>query len=114
MTKKTIVWAVAMTLVLGAVALGGDAAGSVTLEGKITCAKCTIGAADAKECQNVLVVDQEGAAKHYYVVKNDVAEQFGHACKGEKGAVVTGTVADKDGKSWITATKMEPPQEKKA
>ncbi len=110
MTRRTVVWAVALTLVLGALALaGGD---SVTLEGKITCAKCALG--EAKECQNVLVVDQAGSQVQYYVVKNDVAEQYGHTCKGEKAAVVTGTVAEKDGKKWITATKMEPPPEKKA
>jgi hypothetical protein len=56
----------------------------VTVSGKITCAKCTLKKADAKSCQDVLVV------------------------AGEKGATVTGTVTEKDGKKWLTPSKMEP------
>ena len=112
--KKTSIVLLVTLMALSAFALAGDKADSVTVEGKITCAKCSLHAEDAKECQNVLVVDQGGTATQYYVVKNDVSEEYGHACKGEKAAVVTGTVAEKDGKKWITATKMEAPKEKKA
>jgi len=28
-------------------------------------------------------------------------------CTGEKGAAVTGTVTEKDGKKWLAATKMD-------
>ena len=80
----------------------------VTLTGSVMCAKCTLKKADAKACQNVLVVkDDKGVAKEYYVAANDVSEKFGHVCTGEKGAVVTGAVAEKDGKTWITPTKMD-------
>ncbi len=99
--------AAALVVVFGLVATASpvDAA---TLTGKIMCAKCTLKKADAKECQDVLVVtDDKGATKEYYVVKNAVLEKFGHTCNGEKAAVVTGTVAEKDGKTWITPTKME-------
>ena len=106
--KRTSFLVLIALLLLSTLAAAGDA---VTVEGKIVCAKCSLHADDAKECQNVLVVD---ASTQYYVVKNDVSEQYGHACKGEKAAVVTGTVAEKDGKKWITATKMEAPKEKKA
>lgn len=107
-------WALAAAIVavcsLGYLAVAGDA-GEVTVTGKIVCAKCSLHKADAKECQNVLVAQKDGGDVEYYVVKNDVAEAFGHACKGEKAVVATGMVAEKDGKTWITASKMEAPKE---
>ena len=96
----------ALALVAGLVA-AATAADEVTLTGQVLCAKCTLKKADAKECQNVLVVKDGDKTAEYYVEKNDVATQFGHVCKGEKDAVVTGTVSEKDGKKWIAATKME-------
>jgi len=30
-----------------------------------------------------VVKDAKGAAKEYYIAKNDVSEKFGHTCKGE-------------------------------
>ncbi len=90
-----------------AIAVPVATAEEVTLKGNIVCAKCTLKKADAKECQDVLVVGQDQAKKEYYITKNEVAEKFGHQCKGEKPAVVTGQVAEKDGKTWITASKIE-------
>jgi hypothetical protein len=104
--KSLILVAMAAVLVIGLV--GTAVAAETTLTGSLMCAKCTLKKADAKECQNVLVVKGEKEkTTEYYVVKNDVSEKFGHTCKGEKPAIVTGTVAEKDGKTWITATKME-------
>jgi hypothetical protein len=98
----------ALVLVAVVAVAGVASAADTTLTGSIACAKCTLKKADAKECQDVLVVkDAKGQAKEYYIAKNAVSEKFGHTCNGEKPAVVTGTVADKDGKSWLTATKME-------
>ncbi len=104
--KVLSVIAVAAVLALGFAVVASAA--DVTLTGSVMCAKCTLKKADAKDCQNVLVVkDAKGVAKEYYVAKNDVSETFGHVCTGEKPAVVTGAVAEKDGKTWITPTKME-------
>jgi len=97
---------VAVALVAGLVA-GATAGDEVTVTGNIMCAKCTLKKADAKECQDVLVVKGGDKAGEYYVEKNEVAKTFGHTCSGEKPAVVTGKVTEKDGKKWITATKME-------
>lgn len=83
-------------------------AADVTLSGNVACAKCTLKKADAKECADVLVVaGEKGATTAYYIVKNDVSEKFGHQCKGEKAATITGAVSEKDGKKWITPSKMD-------
>ena len=87
----------------------GDHSSQVTLTGSIACGKCTLHKADQKECQDILVVAAEGGkSAEYWLVKNEAAETFGHTCKGEKAATVTGTVMEKDGKLWLTATKFEP------
>jgi hypothetical protein len=106
--KRLTVLTLAVALLLGIVGFAA-AADETTLTGKIMCAKCVLKKADAKECQDVLVVkNDKGEAKEYYIAKNAVSEKFGHTCTGEKPAVVTGTVSDKDGKTWIDPTKMTP------
>ena len=108
---------IAMFAALAAVILAGipafAGADEITVEGQILCAKCSLKKADAEECQNVLVVDKKDSATEYYLVKNDVVETFGHVCQGKKPAIVTGTVEDKDGKTWLTATKIDAPGEGK-
>ena len=99
----------AAALGLASLALAADEAQTVTLTGKIACAKCTLHVEGAKECQNVLVTEQDGKTTDYYVEANAVAKKFGHPCKSEKAATVTGVVTEKDGKMWITPTKMESP-----
>jgi hypothetical protein len=87
---------------------GVAAAAEQTLSGYVACAKCTLKLPGATECQNVLVVkDQDGKNAYYYVAKNAVSDKYGHVCTGTKPAVVTGTVEQKDGKAWITPTRME-------
>jgi Family of unknown function (DUF6370) len=98
----------AMALVVGFVAVAS--AGEQTLNGSIMCAKCSLKKADATKCQDVLVTkDDTGKVSEYYIEKNEVAKAYGHTCQGEKATVVTGTVTEKDGKMWISATKMEAP-----
>ena len=99
----------ALALVLGVGSSGVATAGDeITVSGTIACAHCTLKKADAKACQDVLVSkDAQGATTEYYITKNDVAEKFGHVCQGETPATVTGSVAEKDGKKWITPSKME-------
>jgi len=79
-----------------------------TVAGKVMCAKCSLKKADASKCQDVLVSkDDAGEVTEYYIEKTDAAKAFGHVCQNEKHAVVTGTVAEKDGKKWIAPSKME-------
>jgi hypothetical protein len=104
--KTLTIMGLALLLVVGLV--GTSAASEATLSGNIMCAKCSLKKADAKECQDVLVVkDDKGATAEYYIAKNDVSSSFGHTCRGEQAATVTGQVAEKDGKKWITPSKME-------
>lgn len=95
---------------LATVTLAKDEAKDVTVTGKIVCAKCSLHKADAKECQNVIVATVDGKSVEYYLAKNKVSEEFGHVCQGEKNVVATGTVKEKDGKTWFDATKMEQPK----
>jgi len=105
--KVVVSVCVALVFVLG-MAASALAAEPVTVTGKVMCAKCTLKKADAKECQDVLVVkDAKGATAEYYLVKNAVQEKFGHVCTGEKPATATGTVTEKDGKKWLDATKLD-------
>lgn len=94
---------------LAGLAAAGEEAKSVTVTGKIVCAKCSLHKEDAKECQNVIVTEVDGKSVQYYLVKNALSEEFGHVCKGEKNVVATGTVSEKDGKTWITPTKLDQP-----
>jgi hypothetical protein len=103
--KTLSLFALALALVVGVVATA--AAADTTLSGSIACAKCTLKKADAKQCQDVLVVKDGDKTTEYYITKNEVSEKFGHTCTGEKPATVTGSVEKKDGKTWITPTKME-------
>ncbi len=94
-------------------AMADEQAEMVTVEGKLACAKCILEVEGYDSCQGVLIVQSEEDAEpsYFYLVDNEVAKEFGHACKSEKGAVVTGTVENKDGKQWLTPSKMKAPEE---
>jgi hypothetical protein len=102
---KTLAIALSVVVALVAPAQAADDA-PVTVTGTIMCAKCVLNKADATACQDVLVAADK---TEYYLVKNAVTEKYGHACKSEKSAVVTGKVIDKDGRKWIEASKIEAP-----
>jgi len=95
---------------LAGFALAGEETKTVTVTGKVVCAKCVMKKADAKECQNVLVAEVNGKSVEYYIADNKVAEDFGHVCMAEKQVIATGTISEKDGKTWITPTKMDQPK----
>ncbi len=97
--------AVALALGLAAAIQAGD---ETTVTGKVMCAKCALKKADADKCQDVLVSkDADGKVSEYYLEKTAALEAFGHVCQGEKTATATGTVTEKDGKTWLAPSKME-------
>jgi hypothetical protein len=80
----------------------------LTLSGKIVCAKCTLKKPDAQECQNVLVVKDDGGRDvEYYIAKNAVAVRYGDVCTSTKKVTVTGSVSDQGGRKWVLATAIE-------
>lgn len=109
--RKTLTALAVLGLLFAASARAEHPGRTVTLTGEIQCAMCTLKKADAKECQNVLVVTGESAGE-YYLAKNEVAEALGHVCKGTKPATVTGTLTEKDGKTWLTAKEIKTPAAK--
>jgi len=106
MTKSLFRLALALALSAG-LAVTALAADDVTLTGKVACAHCQLKKADAKGCQNVLVVTDARGTREYYLADNEVTAKFGHVCRASKNAKVTGRVSEKDGKTWLTASAME-------
>lgn len=80
---------------------------AVTLKGTMTCAKCGLHQSDT--CQSVLQVKDGDATVTYYIADSDASKDTHEkVCKGAVDNVtITGTVADKDGKKWITPTKID-------
>ena len=76
--------AVALVLGLAGAALAADKPAAkpaeVTLTGDVQCAMCILKKADAKGCQDVLVVTDKAGKTEYYLVKNAVSEKFGMSC----------------------------------
>ena len=77
-----------------------------TYRGEMVCAKCYLNKPDAKECQDVLLVkNARGATTEFYITKNKVSQESGEACTQAIPAEVIGTVSEKDGRKWLTASK---------
>ncbi|SRR5579871_1843217 len=80
----------------------------VTLKGTLVCGKCTLKEAD--KCTNVLQVKEKDKTVNYYIKDdgNKASYHKGICPAGKKAeATVTGTVSEKDGKKWITASKVD-------
>jgi hypothetical protein len=93
--------------VLAAGLAADDKAKEETLKGTILCAKCAL--KEAKQCQTAIQVKKDGKTVTYYL--NDKGNQEGYhetVCGGDrKEGTVTGKVFEKDGKKYITPTKVE-------
>jgi hypothetical protein len=81
----------------------------VTLKGKIMCAKCELKEEGVTKCQTVIVVKEDAKDVTYYFKDKGSKEDYHEdVCGGgRKEGTVKGTVTEKDGKKWITPTKVE-------
>lgn len=105
--KKLSAIALMLGLIFSVAAIAGDK--EVTVEGKVLCAKCALKEEGRSKCQNVLVVEEEGKdAMHYYLTASEANQEFGEVCMSTPAVRATGTVMEKDGHTWLAATKIEP------
>src|SRR2546421_5067404 len=103
--SSALVLAVLLFLVAGVRA--GDK--EVTLKGEILCAKCELKEEGLKKCQTVIQVKEDGKLVTYYFKDKGSKEEYHESVcgGGRKEATVTGTVAVKNGKKWITPSKVD-------
>jgi hypothetical protein len=99
--------AAGLLLALGAPrALADDSTNVVTITGSMVCGKCTLHL--TKNCQNVVQVQKDGKTINYFLAQNDVSKNAHDAVcgGGSENVTVTGTVKIKNGKEFMTATKL--------
>jgi hypothetical protein len=77
-----------------------------TVEGEATCAKCQL--KQAEKCQFAMTVEKDGKKETIFAEQNDVAKKFhDNICKDTVKVKAEGKIAEKDGKKYITLTKVE-------
>ena len=77
----------------------------VTLKGTITCAKCDLGL--ETKCYTVIKVKEGDKDIVYYFDSKSDKTNHAKICKTPTEGTVTGTVSNKDGKNWVTVSKVE-------
>jgi hypothetical protein len=109
-------WSVVLGLVALGIVVGGlraeDKADKgdkkeITLKGAITCAKCELN--QGKKCQTVILVKEGGKEVTYYFKDKGSEEEYHESVcgGGRKEGTVKGIVSEKDGKKWVTPSKVE-------
>ncbi len=93
---------VALSFVAGA---GAEDKKETTFEGKVCCAKCEL--KKEKSCATVLVVTADGKDTIYYFDRASNSKYHKEICTEAKGGKVTGKISEKDGKKWISVSKLE-------
>jgi|SRR5262249_26026387 len=104
---KTLFAIVLSVVAVFALTVGAQAA-DVTLKGTITCAKCDLKV--EKECTTVIKVKEDGKdVVYYFDVKDEQQKKDYHKkiCQTPTEGTVTGAVSEKEGKKYITPTKVE-------
>jgi hypothetical protein len=103
-TAWSVLFVLVVALVLGPATRAADK--EVTLNGTILCARCAL--KEAKKCATAIVVKEDGKDVVYYFKDRGNKEDYHEeVCGGaRRQGTVTGTVTVKDGKKWITPTKV--------
>ena len=96
--------AVALCFTVG---IRADDSKPVTVKGTIMCAKCEL--KQAKKCQTVVVVKEDGKEVTYFFKDKGASEEHHEpVCGGgKKEGTVTGVVMSENGKKWIKPDKVE-------
>ena len=110
---KHLVLGIAAIAVVALAALHSTAADKsepakpVKLEGTIVCSKCTL--KETKQCGNAIIVKENGKDVTYYFIDKGNGEDYhDEVCGGgKKTGTVVGVVSEKDGKKYITPSKVE-------
>jgi hypothetical protein len=102
-------WSVLLVLAVLVMFVGGVQAADkvVTLKGEIMCAKCEL--KEGGKCQTIIQVKEDGKEVTYYLKDKGAKEEYHESVcgGGRKEGVVKGTVTEKNGKKWITPSKVE-------
>src|SRR5947209_7036698 len=101
--------AVVCVLVVGLNAADQKDQKEVTLKGNIMCAKCELKEKDVTKCTTAIQVKEDGKDVTYYLKDKGNGEDYhDNVCGGgRKEGTVTGVVSEKDGKKYITPSKVE-------
>jgi hypothetical protein len=94
-----------LAIVFALVALVQAADDEKTLKGTITCAKCDLKV--EKKCATVIQVKEGDKTVTYYFDPAGDKKNHKAVCTEAKKGSVTGKVAEKDGKHWISVSKVE-------
>src|SRR3954454_10571791 len=99
--RLVLALALGMVLMFGLVATSFGDDKPVTLEGKITCAKCDLKVEGLKKCATVIVVKDKDKDVIYYFDEKGDKDNHKAICTEPKEGKVVGTVSEKDGKKFI-------------
>ena len=103
--KLALSFVFALALCLGLVVGVSADEKEMTFEGKVTCAKCEL--KKENKCATVLVVKDGYKDVIYWFDKDSNKKYHGEICSEGKEAKVTFKVVEKEGKKWISVSKLE-------
>ncbi|MBI3409718.1 MAG: hypothetical protein HY040_15360 [Planctomycetes bacterium] len=84
---------------------GKEKGKEVLLKGKITCAKCELEL--TKRCASVIVVKESGKDVVYFFDDKTNKQYHSEICSDSKPGEVTGVTSEKDGKKFVTVSKLK-------